>query len=66
MTESINTNGYQRATMSVADAGRVLGIGRGAAYEAARRGDFPTRRIGKRILVPIKAFESWLSEREAA
>jgi excisionase family DNA binding protein len=30
----------------------VLGISRNAVYDAARRGDFRTIRIGKRILVP--------------
>jgi excisionase family DNA binding protein len=39
-------------TLTVEEAGRVLGIGRNAAYEACARGDIPSIRIGKRILVP--------------
>jgi excisionase family DNA binding protein len=38
-------------TMDVEEAAIELGIGRNAAYDAARRGDIPTIRIGKRIKV---------------
>jgi len=41
-----------RLTYDVAEAGRKAGLGRNAAYEAARRGDMPTIRIGHRLLVP--------------
>ena len=44
-------------TLTVDEAARELGIGRNQAYEAARRGEIPTIRIGKRILVlkePLK------------
>jgi len=39
-------------TLSVDEAARVLGIGRNGAYEAVARGEIPSIRIGKRILVP--------------
>jgi len=42
-----------RKTLSVPEAGAALGIGRSAAYEAARQGVLPTIRIGRRLLVPI-------------
>lgn len=51
-----------RATISVEQAAELLGIGRTAAYEAARRGQLPTRRIGRRLLVPVPALLSWLGE----
>jgi excisionase family DNA binding protein len=44
-------------TLTVDEAARELGIGRNQAYEAARRGEIPTIRIGKRWLVlrePLK------------
>lgn len=41
-----------RATTTVNDAARVLGISRNSAYAAVARGDLPSFRIGKRILVP--------------
>ena len=36
--------------VTVPEAGRILGIGRSASYEAARRGDLPVIRIGRRYL----------------
>ena len=42
------------------EVARILRISRGGAYAAAKRGDFPTVRIGKRILVPLAAIERLL------
>jgi excisionase family DNA binding protein len=39
-------------TVSVEEAGRLLGISRGAAYRAAACGQIPTIRVGRRLLVP--------------
>ena len=47
-------------TMSVEEAGRRLGVCRNKAYEAARAGQIPVIRIGKRMLVPIAALERLL------
>lgn len=49
-----------QATITVEQAARVLGLGRTAAYEAARRGEFPTRRLGRRVVVPVPALLVWL------
>ncbi|MEF2074368.1 DNA-binding protein [Consotaella aegiceratis] len=43
-----------KPTISVPDAGRLFyDLGRNASYEAAKRGDIPTIRIGGRVLVPV-------------
>jgi len=42
-----------RTTVSVEEAARVLGISRGGAYDAARRGDLPTISLGRRLRVPV-------------
>lgn len=34
------------------DAGRALGLGRNATYEAVARGEIPVIRFGRRIVVP--------------
>jgi len=52
----------QVRTVSVPEAGRWLGIGRNASYEAARRGDIPTIRIGRLLRVPVVALERKLEE----
>jgi hypothetical protein len=40
------------ATVSVEQAGHILGLSRNGAYAAAARGDIPTVRIGRKVLVP--------------
>lgn len=41
-----------RETLTVEEAGKVLGIGRTLAYRLARSGQIPTVRLGGRVLVP--------------
>jgi excisionase family DNA binding protein len=47
-------------TVSVEEAGRILGCSRNSAYEAARRGELPTIRLGRKIRVPKAALERLL------
>jgi excisionase family DNA binding protein len=49
-----------KLTMTVPEAAKLLGVGRNQAYEAVRRGEIPTVKIGRRILVPTKALERML------
>lgn len=42
-------------TWSVGQAAHALGISRALAYELVRRGELPTLRFGKRIVIPRKA-----------
>lgn len=50
----------ERLVYTVPEAGRLLGLGRNAAYEAAKRGDIPTLRIGRLLLVPKIPFHRML------
>lgn len=50
----------ERLVYTVPEAGRLLGLGRNAAYAAAQRGDFPTLRIGRLLLVPKIPFQRML------
>ncbi len=45
----------ERPFMSIDETARVLGLGRSATYDAARRGELPTIRLGRRLLVPTAA-----------
>jgi excisionase family DNA binding protein len=54
------TRADQRLTISVEEAGRLLGISRGLAYELVNRGDIPSVRLGRRILVPRRALDRLL------
>jgi hypothetical protein len=54
------TNGAEK-TISVPEAGRrYFDLCRGASYEAAKRGDIPTIRIGRLLRVPVRAMERLL------
>jgi excisionase family DNA binding protein len=55
-----------RLTITVPEAAMRLGIGRNQGYAAAACGDIPIIRIGKRMLVPIAAFEAMLAVRTKA
>ncbi|WP_404387398.1 helix-turn-helix domain-containing protein [Humibacillus xanthopallidus] len=46
-----------RLTCTVPEAGRLLGIGRDAAYRAAAKGEIPTLRLGRRLVVPLAQLE---------
>lgn len=53
----------QRRTVGVEEAGRILGISRGSAYELARRGELPgVIRLGRRLVVSTAALEKLLAE----
>jgi excisionase family DNA binding protein len=43
----------QRLVYTITEAARVLGLSRNGAYAAAKRGDIPTIRLGRRLLVPM-------------
>jgi hypothetical protein len=48
-------------TMSVPEAGKTyFGLGRYSSYDAARRGDIPTIKIGRLLRVPVEAMEAKL------
>jgi hypothetical protein len=56
-----NRDGDARLVYQVPEAGAPLGLGRNASYEAAKRGDFPTIKLGKLIRVPKAAFHRLLN-----
>ena len=51
-----------RLVLTIEEAGKLLGLGRSGTYEAAKRGDIPTLKIGSRILVPKVALLKLLEE----
>jgi excisionase family DNA binding protein len=48
----------ERKTLTIPEACEMLGISRCAGYEAAKRGEIPTVRVGKRVIVPRRQFET--------
>jgi len=56
----------ERLTLTVEEAATLLGISRSFAYEAVTRGEIPSIRIGRRILVPKAALQRMVGAREDA
>lgn len=54
-------NELAAVTYRIEEAAKLLGISRNSAYEAARSGDIPTVRIGKRLVVPKVQLERLLN-----
>lgn len=52
--------GNEPKTQTIDEAAKELGIGRNQAYAAAKRGEIPTIKIGKRILVLREPFKRLL------
>jgi hypothetical protein len=62
-SESTMSSDDSPKTLSVPEAGRrYFSLSRNAAYDAARRGDIPTIRIGRLLRVPVRACERILDE----
>lgn len=51
----------KRLTLTVEEAGKLLGIGRNAAYECVNTKQIPSIRLGRRIVVPRAALERMLA-----
>jgi excisionase family DNA binding protein len=56
----ISLNPEERPTVSIEEASIVLGISRWAAYQAAKTGELPTVRFGRRVRVPTAALRRML------
>ena len=50
-----------RQTVSVEEAAEMLGISKNQAYKAVREGEIPAIRLGKRLVVPLAAFNRMLN-----
>ncbi len=52
--------GNNIGTLNVKQLAGYLGIGTNVAYQLVHRRDFPSIRIGKRIIIPKSQLEEWL------
>ena len=51
----------ERLVLTIEETARRLGIGLNQCYAAAKSGEIPTIRIGKRFLVPAAALKAMLA-----
>lgn len=49
--------------LNAATIAKVLGIAPSSAYELMHESDFPTLRIGNRMVVPKEKFIAWVEQR---
>jgi excisionase family DNA binding protein len=49
-------------TLSVPEAGKMVNLGKNVAYAAARAGQIPTQRFGRKLRVPTAKFMKMLSD----
>jgi excisionase family DNA binding protein len=49
-----------KTTMSVQELAAEMGISLPKAYQLVKEPDFPTIRVGSRILIPTEAYKEWL------
>lgn len=52
----------RRLTMTVEEAAEIVGISRTSAYLCAARGELPTRRFGRRVVVLVAPFLAMLGD----
>jgi len=55
----------ERPVLSVDEAAELLGLNRNSVYEAAKRGELPTIRVGRRVLISRAGLQRLLDEGNA-
>jgi len=56
----INDLDSMPVVLNAQDLQKILGLSKGAVYEIFKRQDFPSIRVGRRLLVSKQAFIRWL------
>jgi excisionase family DNA binding protein len=51
--------------LSVNEAAKLLGLNRNSVYEAAKRGELPIIRLGRRVLISRAGLQRMLDEGDA-
>lgn len=50
----------EKLVLTVDEAAKLLGVSRPTAYQGVERGEIPSIRVGKRILIPRAALEKMM------
>lgn len=62
----MSENGTAPLLISIVQAGKLLGVGRGLAYQLAREGKMPTIWLGGRRMVSRQHLEAWIEQEVGA
>ncbi len=52
----------ERLVYTVEELGQVLGIGKNKAYELVSQNNFPSFKVGKKILINKEALSKWVQD----
>lgn len=52
--------------VSAAEAARLLGVSRPVVYTLMKRTDFPSFRVGNRVLVSVAGLQDWIDRQAKA
>ena len=52
--------------VSAAEAARLLGVSRPTLYQLLNREDFPSFRVGNRVLVSVAGLQAWIEQQTKA
>jgi len=55
------SHAIERLALSVEEAAESVSIGRTIAWQLVRRGEWPTVRVGRRIIISVHDLERWLA-----
>jgi excisionase family DNA binding protein len=58
--------GFEPLAVTIADACRLIGLGRSKLYEEISTGRIKALKAGKRTLIPVASLKDWLARLEAA
>lgn len=48
--------------LTVAEAAERVGVSDWLIYRLIKQGNFPHRRLGRRIVIPVHALEQWIDQ----
>lgn len=52
--------------VSAAEAARLLGVSRPTLYQYIGREDFPSFRVGNRVLISVSGLQAWIEQQTKA
>ena len=65
-SKNINqSSGIQRLAYSLDEFAEATGLSKRMLWELTNRNEIPHRRVGRRILYPVRLIETWLEEKSS-
>lgn len=59
-------DGLEPLAVGTAEAARLLGISRPTLYRLLNLADFPSFRVGSRVLISVSGLQAWIDQQTAA